>query len=92
MHENVAGLAELEAQPNGDVGIVVSGLVPEFVGKGFGGAFLTVATRRAWNMETCGRPTTRVWLQTSSRDHPHAQLRTARFSYFPQEGGPGSPR
>ena len=69
----VAGLVELEAETNGDVGIVVFGLVPEFVGMGFGGAFLTVATQLAWTLTSpTGVPTTRVWVQTSSRDHPHA--------------------
>lgn len=35
---DLAGFVELEAEPNGDVGIVVFGLVLEFIGKGFGGA------------------------------------------------------
>jgi len=67
----VAGLVELEAEPDGDVGIVVFGLVPEFIGRGFGAALLTLATKLAW--ERPGqRPVRRVWLQTSSGDHPHA--------------------
>jgi GNAT superfamily N-acetyltransferase len=72
--EDVAGLVELEANPGGDVGIVVFGLVPEFVGKGFGGEFLTIATRLAWQLSAPDRsPARRVWVQTSSRDHPHAR-------------------
>ena len=71
-HE-VAGLLELEADSEGNVGIVIFGLLPEFLGKGFGGAFLTSATRLAWDMVSpSGAPTKRVWVQTSSRDHPHA--------------------
>ena len=66
---HVAGMIELEAEPGGDVGIVVFGLVPEFVGRGFGGALLEIAARFAWSL---GDPTRRVWLQTSTRDHPHA--------------------
>jgi GNAT superfamily N-acetyltransferase len=74
VEEEVAGLVELQADESGTVGIVVFGLVPEFVGRGFGGGFLTLATRLAWNMRTPrGAPARRVWLQTSSRDHPHAQ-------------------
>jgi RimJ/RimL family protein N-acetyltransferase len=70
----VAGMVELELQPGGDVGIVVFGLVPEFVGKGFGGHLLTLGTRLAWEAEhPDGTPTRRVWLLTSSRDHPHAK-------------------
>jgi hypothetical protein len=38
--DELAGCVELEAEPNRDVGIVVFGLVPELIGKGFGGAFL----------------------------------------------------
>jgi len=70
----IAGVLELEARANGDVGIVVFGLVPELVGRGFGGAFLTLATTLAWNVAPAeGRSTKRVWLQTSSRDHPNAR-------------------
>lgn len=73
VHEDVVGLVELEAQSNGDVGIVVFGLVPEFVGRGFGGAFLTLATQLAWELTSPdGTATTRVFVQTSSRDHPNA--------------------
>jgi RimJ/RimL family protein N-acetyltransferase len=70
----VAGLVELELQPHAEVGIVVFGLVPEFVGKGFGGHLLTLGTRLAWEVDhPGGAATRRVWLQTSSRDHPHAK-------------------
>jgi RimJ/RimL family protein N-acetyltransferase len=64
----IAGFVELEAEPDGSVGIVVFGLVPEFQGRGFGSEFLTRATRLAWNIPGAQR----VWLQTSSGDHPHA--------------------
>jgi GNAT superfamily N-acetyltransferase len=70
--EEVVGLVELEAEPNGDVGIVVFGLVPEFVGKGFGGTLLTVATRLAWDVTSPGGvPTRRVWARP-----PRATIRT----------------
>jgi GNAT superfamily N-acetyltransferase len=69
---DIAGFVELEAEPSGDVGIVVFGLVPEFVGRGFGGAFLTIATETAWKPTSRGGVTRRVWVQTSSDDHPHA--------------------
>jgi GNAT superfamily N-acetyltransferase len=68
--ENV-GLVELELQPTGDVGIVVFGLVPEFIGRGFGGALLTATVRLAWSMSS-EQPVRRVWVQTSSGDHPNA--------------------
>ena len=73
VRDETVGLIELEAEPGGDVGIVVFGLVPELVGKGFGGALLTRATRLAWELEPPGGGRTRrVWVQTSSRDHPNA--------------------
>lgn len=69
----VAGYLELEAEADGVVGIAFFGLVPELVGKGFGGAFLTQATSLAWSLTSPGSVATkRVWLQTSSRDHPNA--------------------
>jgi GNAT superfamily N-acetyltransferase len=87
---DVAGLVELEAKVGGDVGIVVFGLVPELVGKGFGGALLTRATQLAWELGSPdGTATRRVWVQTSSRDHPHARPNYERrgFRVFRVEGG-----
>ncbi len=73
-HQEVAGFVELEAEENGDVGIVVFGLVPGVVGSGFGGVFLADATGLAWQLRSPGgMPAKRVWVQTSSRDHPHAR-------------------
>jgi GNAT superfamily N-acetyltransferase len=78
----IAGLVELEADASGDVGIVVFGLVPELVGRGFGGAFLALATRLAWSVRTTGgKAARRVWLQTSSGDHPHALPNYERRGY-----------
>lgn len=69
----VAGMVALKAEDGGDVEIVVVGLVPEFVGRGFGGHLLTLATRLAWEVEhPDGGTTRRVWLHTSSLDHPYA--------------------
>jgi GNAT superfamily N-acetyltransferase len=82
VEDGVAGLVELEAEPGGDVGIVVFGLVPEFVGRGFGGALLTEATRLAWDLVARAG---RVWVQTASNDHPHALPNYLRrgFRRFP---------
>jgi GNAT superfamily N-acetyltransferase len=68
-----AGLVELEARPGGEVEITVFGLVPEFVGRGFGGHLLTRAVRLAWDAgRPEGTPARRVWLHTASTDHGHA--------------------
>ena len=84
----VAGYLELEADIGGNVGITFFGLVPEFVGKGFGGAFLTAATKLAWALPSAsGTPPKRVWLQTSSRDHPNAlpNYEARGFRFFRRE-------
>ena len=73
INHEAAGLLEIEAMPDGRVGIVVFGLVPEIQGKGAGGAFLASATRLAWAMpRPDGSTVSSVIVQTSSRDHPHA--------------------
>ncbi|MQA74673.1 MAG: GNAT family N-acetyltransferase [Solirubrobacterales bacterium] len=69
----VAGMVELELQARAAVEITILGLVPELVGRGLGGHLLTLATRLAWDARAeGGPPTRRVWLHTSSLDHPHA--------------------
>jgi GNAT superfamily N-acetyltransferase len=78
----VAGVVELASQPGGEVEITIFGLVPEFVGRGFGGHLLTLAVRLAWEAEhPDGEATRRVWLHTSSRDHAHAQTNYERRGF-----------
>jgi len=68
-----AGVIELETRPGDEVEITIFGLVPEFVGRGFGGHLLTQAVRLAWAAEQPdGAPTRRVWLHTASADHANA--------------------
>lgn len=61
------GYFELEAQPSGDVQLMYLGLLPRFIGRGCGGALLTAAIERAWDMGA-----KRVWVHTCSLDHPSA--------------------
>jgi ribosomal protein S18 acetylase RimI-like enzyme len=69
----IAGAIELELQPEGEVEITMFGLVPEMVGRGFGGHLLTLATQLAWEARLPGEPPNRrVWLHTSSLDHAYA--------------------
>jgi GNAT superfamily N-acetyltransferase len=80
--DEVAGAIELELQPEGEVEITMFGLVPEMVGRGFGGHLLTEATLLAWDARLPGdRPNRRVWLHTSSLDHPHALANYRRRGY-----------
>ncbi|GAB2677628.1 GNAT family N-acetyltransferase [Kribbella swartbergensis] len=68
--ENVpAGLVSYDLHPGGDLEIETFGLVPEFVGKGLGGYALTLGIQQAWALAPA---VNRVWLHTSSLDHPHA--------------------
>lgn len=65
---DVAGAADIEPQPGGDVEITTFGLLPEFVGKGLGGYALTLVVADAWALPGAQR----VWLHTSTLDHPNA--------------------
>lgn len=62
-----AGYFEVRAHSDRTVEIAYLGLVPSFIGLRLGGHLLTRAVARAWAMGA-----TRVWLRTSSRDHPGA--------------------
>lgn len=64
----IAGAADFEPQGDGDVEITTFGLLPEFVGKGLGGYALTLVVADAWALPG----TKRVWLHTSTLDHPNA--------------------
>lgn len=66
--KEVIGLVQLQPRPPREVQITKFGLVPEFVGRGLGGHLLTLATRLAWDLGDVDR----VWLLTTSLDHPHA--------------------
>ncbi len=66
--KEVIGLVQLQPRPLREVQITKFGLVPEFVGRGLGGHLLTLATRLAWDIGDVDR----VWLLTTSLDHPHA--------------------
>jgi GNAT superfamily N-acetyltransferase len=68
-----AGLVELVTRPGDEVELTVFGLVPELVGRGFGGDLLTLAVRLAWETRhPGGAATRRVWLHTASSDHANA--------------------
>jgi GNAT superfamily N-acetyltransferase len=64
-----AGMVTCDLHPGGDAEIVTFGLLPEFVGRGLGGSALTLGIERAWKIAPS---VNRVWLHTSSHDHPHA--------------------
>jgi ribosomal protein S18 acetylase RimI-like enzyme len=61
------GYFELRTHGDRSVEIAYFGLLPEFLGRGWGGYLLTRAVETAWEM----RPE-RVWLHTCTLDHPAA--------------------
>src|SRR5262249_4115650 len=71
-HDDVlVGYYELRRDRDGGVQIAYFGLLPEFIGRGLGGALLTSAIEEAWSRHR-GTAPTRVWVDTGNRDHPHA--------------------
>lgn len=72
------GWASLQAHAGGDVEIDNLGLVPETLGRGRGGAALTLLTGQAWafadelHRQQLEEHRGRVFLHTSSWDHPAA--------------------
>jgi GNAT superfamily N-acetyltransferase len=62
-----AGYYELERGAAGDTELAYFGLVPEFIGRGLGFWFLQAAVDNAWLGAT-----RRLWVHTSTYDHPRA--------------------
>lgn len=62
-----AGYFELRAHDDDSVEIAYFGLLPEFVGRGWGGYLLSQAVEAAWVLKP-----QRVWLHTCTLDHPAA--------------------
>ncbi|HTM27382.1 MAG TPA: GNAT family N-acetyltransferase [Vicinamibacterales bacterium] len=77
-----AGYFELRSDPDGSVEIAYFGLLPAFTGRGLGKFMLAAAVERAWALGA-----RRVWLHTSSLDHPSAlsNYLARGFSIWKQE-------
>jgi GNAT superfamily N-acetyltransferase len=69
--DTLAGYYELRRDAEGGVEIAYFGLLPEFIGRGLGGALLTSAIEEAWSRRG-GIAPKRVWVHTCNRDHPQA--------------------
>jgi RNA polymerase sigma factor (sigma-70 family) len=67
--EEPAGMVSYDLKPGGEVEIETFGLLPEFVGKGQGGFALTLGVQQAWELAPS---VNRIWLHTSTLDHPRA--------------------
>jgi GNAT superfamily N-acetyltransferase len=66
---SLAGYYELRRDDEGGVEIAYFGLLPEFIGRGLGGALLTSAIEDAWQTTSS---VSRVWVHTCTLDHPSA--------------------
>ena len=62
-----AGYFELAPHEDGSLEIAYFGLLPDYIGRGWGKYLLTAAVRAAWDESPA-----RVWLHTCSLDHPAA--------------------
>ena len=62
-----AGYFELRKHEDGSVEIAYFGLLPDFIGRGWGKYLLTRAVQTAWSLQPA-----RVWLHTCTLDHPAA--------------------
>jgi GNAT superfamily N-acetyltransferase len=62
-----AGYFELRRHGDDSVEVAYFGLLPEFVGRGWGAYLLTLAVQEAWALHP-----NRVWLHTCTLDHPAA--------------------
>jgi GNAT superfamily N-acetyltransferase len=78
LHGTVIGWGCLRRHPGPEVELDTFGILPEHIGHGCGGHALSLLTDIAWRLSdpgpTPGTTTAvrRVWLHTSSWDHPHA--------------------
>jgi GNAT superfamily N-acetyltransferase len=62
-----AGFAELDRRTDGEIELVQFGLMPEFIGQGWGRYFLHWTIERAFSCQP-----RRFWLHTCTNDHPAA--------------------
>jgi GNAT superfamily N-acetyltransferase len=69
LDDEPVGVVVYEPHPGDEVEIKSFGLLPESIGRGLGGAALTLAIEQAWRLLP---KVARVWLHTSSKDHPRA--------------------
>ena len=76
-----AGYFELKADAEGAVEIAYFGLLPEFIGRGYGKHLLTEAVERAWS---AGRPPGLAAHLLAGRSRRPPELSRARFPALPR--------
>ena len=78
LHGSPAGFVELDRRRRGEVEIAYFGLMPEFLGRGFGRYLLDWAVDEAWTKEP-----KRLWLHSCNLDHPRAITNYQRSGFVP---------
>lgn len=73
-----AGYFELRRHEDDSVEIAYFGLLPDFIGRGWGKYLLTRAVQSAWQLGT-----SRVWLHTCTLDHPAALPNYLKRGFHP---------
>jgi GNAT superfamily N-acetyltransferase len=73
-----AGYFELQRHQDDSVEVAYFGLLPDYIGRGWGKYLLTEAVRAAWSQDP-----TRVWLHTCTLDHPAALPNYLRRGFQP---------
>jgi GNAT superfamily N-acetyltransferase len=73
-----AGYFELRQHQDGSVEIAYFGLLPDFIGRGWGKHLLTRAVQAAWQLGG-----DRVWLHTCTLDHPAALPNYLKRGFHP---------
>jgi GNAT superfamily N-acetyltransferase len=76
--EDPAGYFELRRHEDDSVEIAYFGLLPGFIGRGWGKYLLTRAVQTSWQQKP-----TRVWLHTCTLDHPAALPNYLRRGFRP---------
>ena len=72
-----AGYVEIDFSSE-DVNLVYFGLIPDFIGKGYGKFFLTWSMEKAWSKNT-----KRVWVHTCTLDAPNAIETYKKMGFIP---------
>jgi len=73
-----AGYAELDFRKRNEAELAYFGLLPEFIGRGFGAFLLASAIDIAWSREI-----ERLWVHTNTLDHPRALPLYQKMGFVP---------
>jgi GNAT superfamily N-acetyltransferase len=84
LHGAVIGWGCLRRHPGPYVELNTFGIVPEHIGQGYGGYALSMLSGIAWRLDSHDNAAVRrVWLHTSSWDHPHALPNYRKRGFVP---------